>query len=204
MINAAQTPRRAVKLRARREPVPTVRGQSEQHSQATDCQTHVNTEVSTKYCRQILWTQQKCSFTDGMSAIGYALITVCGLQVIPNKSPCPEAPALHLQRKRKADAVDDHAERRDAKRAHSLYQTSIAAPLRRARRRLLCMSKVGLPASIWLVMTAALAPMKTYHLNCPAAILLNHDTCSALAALHTCELEPFTRVAAESEDCCRQ
>ena len=153
---------------------------------------------------QIYGHSEKCSFTDGMSVIGHALIRVCGLQVVPNKSPRPEAPALHLQRKRKADAVDDHAERRDAKRAHSLYQTSIAAPLRRARRRLLCMSKVGLPASIWLVMTAALAPMKTYHLNCPAAILLNHDTCSALAALHTCELEPSTRVAAESEDCCRQ
>ena len=164
-MNAAQTPRRAVKLRARREPESTVRGLSEQHSQATDCQAHVNTEVSTVYCRPILRTQQKCSFTDGMSVIGHALTTVYGLQVIPNKPPRLEAPALHLHRKRKADAVDDHAERRDAERAHSLYQTSIAAPLRRARRRLLCMSKVGLPASIWLVMTAALAPMKTYHLN---------------------------------------
>ncbi len=188
MIAAAQTPRRVVKLRARQEPESTVRGGTElskQHSQATECQARVKTEVSTVYCRPMLWTQQKHSFTDGMSVIGqpHALITVCGLQVIPNKSPSPEAPALHLQRKRKADAVDDHAERGEAKRAHSLYQTSIAAPLRRARRRLLCMSKVGLPASIWLVMTAPLAPMKASHLNLPAAISLNHDTCSASAAL---------------------
>ena len=150
MIAAAQTPRRVVKLRARQEPESTIRGDTELSSQATGCQAHVAIEVSTVYGRPILWTQQKCRFTDGMSVVGppHALITLCGLQVIPNKSPSPEAPALHLQRKRKADAVNDHAERREVKRAHSLYQTSVAAPLRRARRRLLCMSKVGLPASI--------------------------------------------------------
>ncbi len=114
-----------------------------------------------------------------------ALITACVLQVKPSKSPpiFPEAPALHLQRKRKADAVDDHSEHPKAKRAHSLYQTSVAAPLRRARRRLLCMSKVGLPASNWLVMTAPQAPMTASQLNTPATILLNCDTCSASAAL---------------------
>jgi len=104
------------------------------------------------------------------------------LQVIPSKSlpVFPEASALHLQRKRKADAVDDHSDHREAKRAHSLYRTSIAAPLRRARRSLLCMSKVGLPALIWLVMTAALVPMKPYPVIFPAATLLHHDTRSVL------------------------
>ncbi len=122
-----------------------------------------------------------------MSVFGrpHALITACVLQVIPSKSPpiSPEAPALHLQRKRKADAVDDHSEHPEAKRAHSLYQTSIAAPLRRARRRLLCMSKVGLSASVWLVMTAPQAAMTASQLNIPATRLLNYDTCSVSAAL---------------------
>ena len=137
-----------------------------------------------------------CSVTDGMSVFGrpHALITACVLQFKPSKPlPIfPEAPALHLQRKRKADAVDDHSEHPEAKRAHSLYQTSIAAPLRRARRRLLCMSKVGLPASNWLVMTTLLAPMKATYANFPAAMLLNHDTCSASAALqfYTSPLSP--------------
>ncbi len=196
MIVAAQTPRRIVKLGARQEPESAVRGDTElskQCSQATDCQASVRTEVSTVCYQPILWTQWcHCSFTDGMSVFGrhHALITACVLQVIPNKSPpsLPEAPALHLLRKRKADAVDDQSEHPEARRAHSLYQTSIAAPLRRARRRLLCMSKVGLPASIWFVMTKPLAPMKATHLNFPAAILLNHGTCSASAALQSYQL----------------
>ncbi len=133
-----------------------------------------------------------------MSVFGqpHALITACVLQVIPSKSMpiFPEAPALHLQRKRKADAVDDHSEHPEAKRAHSLYQTSIAAPLRRARRRLLCMSKVGLPALVWLVMTASLAPMKASILNSPADILLNHDTCSASAALQLYSTPLFSEI----------
>ena len=131
----------------------------------------------------------------------HALITACVVQVKPSKSPpiFPEAQALHLQRKRNADAVDDHSEHPEAKRAHSLYQTSIAAPLRRARCRLLCMSKVGLPASNWLVMTTPLAPMKASHLKFAAARLLIHDTCSALAAL---QLYPNPSFSQSYKNCC--
>lgn len=50
MMVAAQTPRRTVKLRARQEPESAVGGDTElskQHSQTTDCQASVATEVST-------------------------------------------------------------------------------------------------------------------------------------------------------------
>lgn len=49
MVVAAHTPRPVVKLRARQEPESAVRGDtklSKQHSQATDCQASVRTEVS--------------------------------------------------------------------------------------------------------------------------------------------------------------
>ena len=47
-----------------------------------------------------------------------------------------------MQRKRKADCLDDARTPPKAKQARGLFQTSIAAPLRRARRSLICMSKV--------------------------------------------------------------
>ena len=55
----AQTPRRIVKLRARQEPESAVRGDTElskQHSQATERQASDRTEVSTVYCKPVLWT----------------------------------------------------------------------------------------------------------------------------------------------------
>jgi len=79
MVVAAHTPRPVVKLRARQEPESAVRGDtklSKQHSQATDCQASVRTEVSNTIANHCCG-HSKCSVTDGMSAFGqsHALVT---------------------------------------------------------------------------------------------------------------------------------
>ena len=48
-----------------------------------------------------------------------------------------------LSRKRKADSNADDMAGPEAKKGRTLYETTIAAPFRRARRSLGCMHKVG-------------------------------------------------------------
>lgn len=145
MVSAAKTPRRVLKLRQDSASAAKAYAKSvDLQGQPAACQGDNGTKVCTAVHLLLL---QLCAWC--LTAL---LRTFLFFQVEVETMPSAtaEAPATRFHRKRKADTMDGESVQPEAKKACGLYQSTIAAPLRRARRSLLCMRQVGWPAALKL------------------------------------------------------
>ena len=145
MITAAQSPRRVLKLRQCSESAAKAYSKlAEQQRQPAACPGNDGIKVCTAVHLLLL---QLCGW-----CLAVFLRTHLFFQVENETMPsaAAEAPATRFHKKRKADTMDGESVQPETKKARGLYQSTIAAPLRRARRSLLCMRQVGWPAALML------------------------------------------------------
>lgn len=138
MVSAAQTPRRVLKLRQDSASAAKAYAESvDLQRQPAACQGDSGTKVCTAVHLLLL---QLCAW---FLAAFWRTFLFFQVEIETMPSATAEAPATRFHKKRKADTMDGESVQPEAKKARGLYQSTIAAPLRRARRSLLCMRQVG-------------------------------------------------------------